>query len=336
MRFDIVLVGGPKGSEFDGLIRQTGLGTRPRRAAPALCSYFRRTRPKAVIVSPPTLAPVGLLAGRLTGTPIIPWEANFVETDVVQPGAPRRARLLPTAQRLTYRWAAFLAAVSRDVAAHVADAHSDLARMPTFELPNPIDLAATIREAAAEPTVVPAGEGAFSICASGRFTRQKGFDLLIAALARYGDQIPVEWRLTILGDGPWRDHLAHQARIADLDARIDLPGRLRNPFPVIGSADIFVHPARWEGFGMVLLEALALGIPVIATDCPGGPREILAGGRFGRIVPSEDPDALGRALLDLYNDPLERRRLAGIGPKRARMYGPSRIAERVISLVESV
>lgn len=334
VRLDVVLVREHKHSTFDGLVRWTGLGVRARSAFPYLLTYLRRTRPKAVVVTP-LFAPIAILAGRLTGIPVIPWEISFLELDAIQPNTSRRGRLLPPALRFTYRWAAALAGVSHDVVAYAAAAHSGFAGKPLFDLPNPIDLDALARQAAAAPAFTPSVAG-FSLCASGRLTGQKGFDLLIAALARRRDDLPPDWRLTILGEGEWRDRLKRQAREAGLEDRVGLPGLVHNPFPVVSRADLFVHPARWEGFGMVLLEALALGVPALATDCPGGPHEILDGGRAGRIVRSEDADALGDALVELSADEGERRRLASAGLKRAEDYSAPRIAERLRSVAKAV
>lgn len=332
---DVVLVEGDQGSEFDGLVRRTGLGTRARGALCPLASYMRRAKPKVVFVTPSTLAPPTLLAGRLTATPVVPWEVTFVERDVEDPRAPLRARLLPPTQRLTYRWAAAVAAVSADVAAHVARTQPGLANHAVFELPNPIDPAALREQRHTERPAAGAAPRGFSICAGGRLTRQKGFDLLIAALARRRAELPDDWRLTLLGEGDLRAQLEEQARAAGLDHRIEFAGLLPNPFPAMSGSDVFVHPARWEGFGMVLLEALALGVPVLATNCPGGPREILDCGRYGRLVPPEDPAALGEALVALCRDEGERRRLSDAGPRRAVAYSAPRVAERMLSLARA-
>jgi glycosyltransferase involved in cell wall biosynthesis len=77
---------------------------------------------------------------------------------------------------------------------------------------------------------------------------------------------------------------------------VDLPGFVDNPYPYLAHADLFALSSRWEGLGLVLVEALALGTPVVATDCPSGPAEILQHGRFGQLVPVGDPGALARAM----------------------------------------
>lgn len=132
----------------------------------------------------------------------------------------------------------------------------------------------------------------FNIVALGRLTRQKGFDLLIEAMA----QVPGNWRLDIWGEGEDRSKLQALIDRHGLRERIHLPGYTAQPYSVLRHADLFVLSSRWEGFGMALAEALACQCQIIATDCPQGPREILDGGRYGHLVPSERPDALGAAI----------------------------------------
>ena len=106
-----------------------------------------------------------------------------------------------------------------------------------------------------------------------------------------------------MGEGPERGRLeALCARIGLADA-VSLPGFVENPFPRIRAALVLAVSSDREGFGNVLVEAMALGTPVVSTDCPHGPREILEGGRWGRLVPIGDPDALAAALLDTLRAP---------------------------------
>jgi glycosyltransferase involved in cell wall biosynthesis len=142
----------------------------------------------------------------------------------------------------------------------------------------------------AEPRHDPAEP--YSIVAVGRLARQKGFDILIEAMTR----VPGSWRLDIWGEGGDRQML--QALIADrgLQGRISLRGYTSEPFSVLRRADLFVLSSRWEGLPTVVIEALACQCQVVATDCPQGPREILEDGRFGQLVPAEQPNALGEAI----------------------------------------
>ena len=103
-------------------------------------------------------------------------------------------------------------------------------------------------------------------------------------------------RLLILGDGPDGDELLELAAALDIVDDVALPGFSANVYASMAHAAAFVLSSRWEGLPTVVVEALACGAPVIATDCPSGPREILEGGRYGRLVPVGDIDALARAM----------------------------------------
>jgi len=133
------------------------------------------------------------------------------------------------------------------------------------------------------------------VLAVGRLTEQKNFPLLINAFALACRQRPM--RLLILGEGPARAALEAQIQALDVSARIALPGFLPNPFAHMRSAGVFALSSAWEGLPTVLIEALACGVPIVATDCPSGPREILAAGRFGTLVPVGQAEPLADALV---------------------------------------
>ena len=137
------------------------------------------------------------------------------------------------------------------------------------------------------------------LVAVGRLAPQKGFDILIDALAR----LPGNVRLVIFGEGPQRAALQRQARLLGLAERVDLPGYCEDPQAEIAAADGFVLASRFEGSPNALVEALATGVPLVATNCPYGPDEILEGGRIAPLVPVEDAQALAGALERLLASP---------------------------------
>jgi glycosyltransferase involved in cell wall biosynthesis len=128
----------------------------------------------------------------------------------------------------------------------------------------------------------------------GRLERRKGFDVLIQAIARVRRSRAV--RLVILGEGPDRDALGELARSEGVADAVDLAGWTTNPFAFMARADLFVLASDYEGLPGVLIQAMACGCPVVSTDCPDGPREILADGRYGTLVTPRDPDAMARAI----------------------------------------
>jgi glycosyltransferase involved in cell wall biosynthesis len=171
-------------------------------------------------------------------------------------------------------------------------------------IPNGIDVA-QVERAAAEPLDDPWFSPGVPpvIISAGRISRQKNYELLLDAFALLHRTHPA--RLVILGDGPPRARQALLDRAARLGVSEDfkLPGFERNPMRYFSRAGLFVLSSRWEGASNVLLEALACGCPVVATDCPTGVREQLDNGRIGPIVPINDPEALARAMARRLEEP---------------------------------
>jgi glycosyltransferase involved in cell wall biosynthesis len=140
------------------------------------------------------------------------------------------------------------------------------------------------------------------ILGAGRLEPQKDFLTLIGALARLRQH--VDCRLIILGEGQQRPQLESLAATLRIQEYVSFPGFLMNPYAFMAKADLFVLSSAWEGFGNVLVEALAIGLPVVSTDCPSGPREILQDGRYGPLVPVGDADALAKAMRKTLDKPL--------------------------------
>ncbi len=138
----------------------------------------------------------------------------------------------------------------------------------------------------------------------GRLAPQKDFSTLIRAFTRL--RRTRKARLIILGEGSERPLLESLAKDSGVREDISLPGFDSNPYAFMSRADLFVLSSAWEGFGIVLVEALAAGLPVVAADCPGGPREILKDGRIGPLVPVGNPDAFCGAMLQTLDAPLDR------------------------------
>lgn len=140
------------------------------------------------------------------------------------------------------------------------------------------------------------------ILGAGRLTPEKDFPTLIRAFGRVRQERAC--RLMILGEGPLQPELESLIAEFGLSASVSLPGFCANPFAYMKRASLFVMSSAWEGSGNVLVEALALGIPSVSTDCPYGPRETLADGKYGPLVPVGDHEALARAMLQTMNNPL--------------------------------
>lgn len=173
-------------------------------------------------------------------------------------------------------------AISTDIAADIA-ALAPAARPTVVYNPLP-----------AVPSLAAAPPDRPVVLFAGRLqNRQKRVDVLLAGLARVRD---LDWRLTIAGDGPDRDALRELAEQLDLNARIDWLGWQADPWAAALPVTVTALTSDYEGFPMVLLESLARGIPVIATDCPTGPKDIVVPGENGWLVPPGEPEALAAAL----------------------------------------
>lgn len=189
---------------------------------------------------------------------------------------------------------------------------------------NPVELD-NIRAAALAPTqaVAPPRAGQQTIVAVGRLVFLKGYDLLLEALARVRGSREV--RLVLVGEGPEDGVLAAQARRLGVADAVVFAGRLDNPWAVMASADVLALTSRTEAFPNVLTEAMALGIPVLATDCSAGVRESLRDGACGVLVPPGDAGAIAAGLERLLGDDALRSRLSTAGRSRVREFDAPRI-----------
>lgn len=166
-------------------------------------------------------------------------------------------------------------------------------------LPNFIDLAEVDRRAAESPAVLRGSAEEFRIVAIGRLHEQKGHRFLLQTIDRLVNRDGRKsLRLDLLGQGPLAAELREFVRAKQLDGVVHFAGFQANPLAWLQQADLFCLPSLFEGLPLALLEAMACGVPVVASDCPSGPREVLDGGRYGRLVPPADPDALAAAITD--------------------------------------
>lgn len=168
------------------------------------------------------------------------------------------------------------------------------------------------------------------LVAAGRLVAQKNFALLLHAFARLRSQRPA--RLLILGEGRERPKLEALARELGIAADVALPGHVANPYAAFARASTFVLSSDWEGLPTVLIEALACGCPVVSTDCPSGPAEILQHGHYGALVPMGDATALAQAMAATLERPPAVELLRG----RAQAFTLQRSAQRYLELLDGL
>jgi len=174
---------------------------------------------------------------------------------------------------------------------------------------NPVDVE-SIRKQASQPVNHEwlTDDSLDVVLAGGRHEPQKGFDTLLGAFSRIDAE---DVRLVLFGTGPETTSLQTRAVALGIDDRVSFAGFVENPFSYMGSADVFVLSSEYEGFGLVLIEALACGCPVVSTDCESGPAEILEGGTYGPLVPVGDDSALADAITATLEDALDSDTLRG-------------------------
>lgn len=168
----------------------------------------------------------------------------------------------------------------------------------------------------------------------GSISYNKGYDLLIEAWARIASKYP-EWRIDIFGKGDVNslESLAQRKGVAD---SLSFCGPTRNVMLEYLNSSIFALPSRSEGFGMVLIEAMACGLPCVSFDCPCGPRDIIENGKNGLLVPPEDVQKLACALQKLMDSTETRNQQGAYGRECAKKYGIEQIARQWVLLFESI
>lgn len=260
---------------------------------PALVRYLRRQRPWAMISTLTYANIVALWARRLAGIsmPLMVTEHN---TFSVVRRVDLRDLGLPWLAKRFYPWANYIVTVSKGAGNDLAQSLSLPCEQVTV-IYNPV-VTEQLRQRACEPLDHHwfAPDAPPVILTVGRLTEQKDFGTLIRAFAKVRSTRHV--RLLILGEGAERQALEALVLQLGLEADVSLPGFVRNPAAFMARSALFALSSRWEGLPTVLIEALYCGTPVVATDCPSGPREILSDGRYGHLVPVGDVHALAQAM----------------------------------------
>lgn len=268
---------------------------------PALTAYLRRERPRLLLSALEHTSIVSMWAKRLAGvdTRIVAGVHNNLSTDY-KTHTSWRKRMEFALIRSVYPRVDGLIAVSNGVADDLSSLIG-IARERIEVIYNPVvsdDLIDKARKPVGHPWFA-AGQSPV-ILSVGRLTAQKDQAMLLRAFAKVRGTTPA--RLLILGEGEERARLEALARELKIDADIQMPGFVDNPFAYMNKAATFALSSKYEGLPTVLIEALASGARVVSTDCPSGPREILADGQYGRLVPVGDVDTMAQALTESLSE----------------------------------
>lgn len=283
---------------------------------PALTRYLRDARPDVILSSMTGTNLLTVLArGRAgrQGRLVLREAASLSNTG---------SRMTRWLMRVLYPRADALLAVSEGVAKDLERLGLDPSIIHVIH--NPVD-AERVRTLAAQVEPLPSFCNAPFIVSIGRLTIQKDHGTLLRAYA--ASALRHTHKLIVIGEGEQRQALVELAGKLGIENRVELAGSFLNPYPILAGAALHVLSSRWEGYPNVLLEALALGVPVVATDCPAGSRELLRDGRYGRLTPVGDHLALARAMDGELRDPAGNRHEVIDG------HQPQAVASRYLALL---
>lgn len=297
-------------------------------AMPALTRYLANRRPSVLYSGITTINLVSLVARARASADTAVVISEHVPLSVNASTHPLK-RVLPALARRWYPSADVIVAVSEALADDLA-ATARLPRSRVETVYNPVVTGSLLAAAASPPDhhwFAADAPDAPVILGIGRLDEQKDFKTLLRAFAAVRSTRTA--RLVILGEGHQRSELLAEAARLGIGADVDLPGHVKRPAEYLGHADLFALSSAYEGFPTVLIEALACGCPVVSTDCPTGPREILEGGAHGRLVPVGDAPALAAAM----EAELDTRRDREALERRGRLFTVEAAVERVRTLL---
>jgi glycosyltransferase involved in cell wall biosynthesis len=294
---DLVLVSarGALLTEIPPIIRLVDLGASSIYASfPAMVRYLRREKPKALISALELTNLLVLLARRIACN-----HTRMVVLLTTTMSKHKRTPIKKKVERLMvsriYPWADCIVASSHGVEDDFLR-YTGISPRHVKTIYNPV-ITDSILEQAMQPVEHPFFDPGQPpvIVAFGRLTAAKDYPTLLKAYARVRKTRPS--RLVIIGEGEQRSELEEMIQELGIGEDVHLPGYVQNPFAYLRRGAVFVLSSAWEGLPSVLIEALACGSPIVSTDCPHGPSEILDGGRYGYLVPVGDDEAVASAIL---------------------------------------
>jgi len=250
--------------------------------------------------------------------------------------SPRRTAVFTALERMAARWTdRIITLTDRGAAEHLA---RGIGRAEQY-----VTVPSGVPTAELRATAPPRGEArarlgldpdAFVVVGLGRLVPIKGFDLLVRALPAVAEQVPSA-RVLLVGDGAERQRLEAVAASLDVTRQLRLAGETLDVAAYLAAADVVAVPSRNEGMGRVIVEAMALGLPVVATAVGGIP-DVVTDGECGRLIAPEDVDALSAALIELGRDPALRRKLGEAAMQRAEAFSTSVAREKLLAVYASL
>jgi glycosyltransferase involved in cell wall biosynthesis len=296
---------------------------------PKLIAYLREEKPEIFISSLSHANIVSIISKKIarSKTKLFLREDNTLSL-VFYNSKSFKTKVIPFLMKLLYPYSDLVIAVSKGV----KDDLEKFAKLPENKIKviyNPVitqDLFIKAKEPVDHPWF--AEDCPPVILGVGRLTKQKDFPTLLKAFALVRKEI--DSRLVILGEGEERKNLEQLAKELGIDEFLWMPGFVDNPYKYMSKASVFVLSSIYEGLANVVVEALALGLPVVSTDCPSGPSEILENGKYGKLVPVGEAEELAKAILYIIKSHKEINQAA---IERAKMFEVDKIAVKYLDMI---
>lgn len=309
------------------------LGVNRSRMAPLRLAQFLRTVRPDILISMPTIVNIPaifgwLLSGKGSTKLIISENSTMSYKTYVEYKDDWRMRALPWMARLIYPLATGIRANSPEVLDDLlTKIRVSVPPNRSIAITNPVNIEAVSNYGQGQPEHPWLQQKDKPVIISvARLAGQKNFPLLLLAFAEVRKSLDV--RLLIVGEGPERQQLEDLAVQLEIHEHVSLPGFSNNPWSSMAKSDVFVLPSEEEPFGLVLVEAMACGTPIVATDAlGGGPRHILENGKHGFLVPQNDVAALSEAILKVLTSPDLHHHLSIAGKQRCQAFRPAIVAQ---------
>lgn len=304
---DLVLIKkeGPYLEQLSDNVRVVDLNvSRLRYCLPALMRYIKNEKPDAMISSMGGPNLFSILAKKFTGShfPLVVRVETTESLALHYSKRPSRSRFIFILNHTLYKSANCVVVVSKGARDDLINDYR-LKTGKSTVIYNPIvnDTLFSLMNEKLNPALLPTDTAIPLVLAVGRLEEVKDYPTLIRAFKVLREKANV--RLLILGEGDERESLERLILELGLQDDVRLGGFVNNPFAYMKKASLFALSSVYEGFGNVLVEAMACGTPVVSTDCPSGPSEILENGKWGKLVPVGDPTALAKAMEESLNSP---------------------------------
>lgn len=299
----------------------------------SLCWAIRKYKPQVVMTTLTEANVLGWIACSLSKKKqaLILRQAGIVPPEVQRKDRNTKDRLFFFLLRRAFLSARTIIANSQDTADSIVE-FSGVARTKIVVISNPVINAhqSSQEDVAAETKFEFCANTEYVLCV-GRLTEVKDHKTLIRAFGLLS-KVRNRTELIILGEGPLRGELETLVKVLQLGSKVHFMGYVNNPATFYQHANVFAMSSKFEGFGNVLVEALAFGVPIVCTDCLGGPREILLDGKYGTLTPVGDEIAMSKAIISALDDvnPL----LREMRKERSMQFSSSKIGEQYIEALK--